>query len=99
MRAIHVSVRFVPVRGALSHGDHGKLRLLKFFIMITYFQLTYFSTEASRVVVADPIERRLSAVSEGPFCPHHVEARPSLACVTEILTDLCVIKEACQLLW
>ena len=23
MRAIHVSVRVAPVRGALSHGDHG----------------------------------------------------------------------------
>ena len=31
MRAIHVSVSVVPVRGALSHGDHD---LLKFFIII-----------------------------------------------------------------
>ena len=29
MRAVHVSVRVAPVRGALSHGD-----LLKFFIII-----------------------------------------------------------------
>ena len=29
---IHVSVHVAPVCGALSHGDHGNLRLLKFFI-------------------------------------------------------------------
>ena len=34
MRAIHVSVSLAPVRGALSHGDHGESRLLNFFFII-----------------------------------------------------------------
>ena len=40
-----MSVRVAPVRGALSHGDHGpELRLLKFFviiIIITHNDLTH----------------------------------------------------------
>ena len=34
MRTINVSARVAPVRGALSHGDHGNTRLLNSFIII-----------------------------------------------------------------
>ena len=36
MRAIHVSVRVVTVRGALSHGGHGNSAYTSFSLLLNY---------------------------------------------------------------
>ena len=59
MRAIHVSVvRVPPVRGALSHDDHGKLRLSKFFIIIIIII----------IIIVAGCDRAVAGVCGGPHC-------------------------------
>ena len=61
--------------------------------LLIHSYVTYFSTKASRIVVADPVVRRPTAVGESSFCHWFVEARPVVACVSKILTDLRIMQE------
>ena len=52
MSAIHLSVRVATVRGALSHGDHWELYLLKcFIILIVLLSLIIITIIVINVVV------------------------------------------------
>ena len=60
MRAIHVSVRVAPVRGALSHGDHGNctapIKVLHYYY---YYQVWGWCLQVDQYLVVGSVGGRL----------------------------------------